>query len=62
MGLYREIREENQRTQKRQEDFRLAADAVAQAFGQISGVERVVLFGSPGDATLFRIYGQPQER
>lgn len=44
--LYREIREENQRTQKRQEDFRLTADAVAQAFGQISGVEKVVLFGS----------------
>lgn len=44
--LYREIREENQRTQRRQKDFRLAAEFVAQAFGQISGVEKVVLFGS----------------
>ena len=50
--LYREIREENQRTQKRQEDFRLAADAVAQAFGQISGVEKVVLFGSVAQPLL----------
>ena len=44
--LYREIRRENQRAQKRQEDFRLAARYVAQAFGQIAGVEKVVLFGS----------------
>ena len=44
--LYREIRRENQRAQKRQEGFRLAAQYVAQAFGQIAGVEKVVLFGS----------------
>lgn len=44
--LDREIQEENQRTQKRHEDFRLAAEAVAQAFGQISSVKKVVLFGS----------------
>ncbi len=44
--LHQEIREENQRSQKRQDDFRLAAQYVAQAFGQISGVEKVVLFGS----------------
>jgi hypothetical protein len=50
--LYREIREENQRTQKRQKDFRLAAEAVAQAFGQISGVEKVVLFGSVAQPLL----------
>jgi hypothetical protein len=35
--LYREIREENQRTQKRQEDFRLAADAVAQRLDKYRG-------------------------
>ena len=44
--LYREIRDENQRAQKRQDDFRLAAQFVAQAFGQIAGVEKVMLFGS----------------
>jgi hypothetical protein len=44
--LYHKIQEENQRAQKRQEDFRLAGQYVAQAFEQISGVEKVVLFGS----------------
>jgi hypothetical protein len=44
--LCRKIREENQRAQKRQDDFRLAAQYVAQAFEQIAGVEKVVLFGS----------------
>jgi len=50
--LYREIREENQRAQKRQEGFRLAAQYVAQAFEQISGVEKVVLFGSVAQPLL----------
>jgi hypothetical protein len=50
--LYLEIREENQRTQKRQEDFRLAGQYVAQAFEQISGVEKVVLFGSVAQPLL----------
>jgi hypothetical protein len=44
--LYREIWRENQRARKRQDDFRLAARYVAQACGQITGVEKVVLFGS----------------
>jgi hypothetical protein len=44
--LYREIREENQRARKRQEEFRRAAEYVARAFGQLSGVEKVALFGS----------------
>ena len=43
---YREIREENQRAQQRQRDFHLAATYVAQAFGQLTPVEKVVLFGS----------------
>ena len=44
--LYQKIGEENRRTQKRQEDFRRAAQYLARAFGQIAGVEKVVLFGS----------------
>lgn len=45
-SIYREIGEENRRTQQRQKDFRLAAEYVAQAFRQISAVEKVMLFGS----------------
>jgi hypothetical protein len=44
--LHQEIREENQRAQQRQGDFRVAAEYLAQAFGQIPAVEKVVLFGS----------------
>lgn len=50
--LYREIQRENQRAQKRQEDFRLTGQYVAQAFEQISGVEKVVLFGSVAQPLL----------
>ena len=50
--LYRKVQEENQRAQKRQEDFRLAGQYVAQAFEQISGVEKVVLFGSVAQPLL----------
>jgi hypothetical protein len=35
--LYREIREENRRTRRRQKGFRVAAEYVAQAFSEISG-------------------------
>jgi len=42
----REIREKDQQSRQRQKQFRLAAEYVAQALGQISGVEKVVLFGS----------------
>ncbi len=45
-SIYREISEENRRTQQRQKDFRLAAEYVAQAFRQISAVGKVMLFGS----------------
>ncbi len=44
--LFQEIREENQRAIKRQDDFRLAAQYIAQVFEQISRVDKVVLFGS----------------
>jgi hypothetical protein len=50
--LYREIQRENQRAQKRQEDFRLTGQYVAQAFEQISGVEKVVLFDSVAQPLL----------
>jgi len=50
--LYREIQKNNQRAQKRQEDFHLAGQYVAQAFEQISGVEKVVLFGSVAQPLL----------
>ena len=43
---HREIREENRQSLTRQKQFRFAAEYVAQALGQISGVEKVVLFGS----------------
>ncbi len=45
-SMHREIREENQQSRQRQKQFRLAADYVARALGQVSGVEKVVLFGS----------------
>ena len=45
-SLHRRIREENRQSRQRQKQFRMAAEYVAQALGQISGVEKVVLFGS----------------
>ena len=44
--LHTEVREENQRAQKRQQDFRLAATYVARELARISVIERVALFGS----------------
>jgi hypothetical protein len=42
----RDIKEENERMQRRQSQFRLAAEYVAQAFSQFPEVQKVVLFGS----------------
>ena len=41
-----EINEQNQWMLKRQHDFRLAAEYVAQAFAQFPVVRRIALFGS----------------
>jgi len=42
----RKIEETNQHMERQQENFRIAADFVANSFKEISGVERIVLFGS----------------
>jgi hypothetical protein len=56
----RKIAEQNNALLRRQQEFRLAADCVARALGELPGVQRVVLFGSvamPLDADVPRREG-----